>query len=41
MIVPLALVVMVSFYRYQMLVGLVPDFTFENYIDLLTNPTTW
>jgi putative spermidine/putrescine transport system permease protein len=40
-IVPLALVVVVSFYRYQVLVGLVPDFTFKNYIDLLANPTTW
>lgn len=39
--VPLALVVVVSFYRYQVLVGLVPDFTFKNYIDLLANPTTW
>ena len=24
-----------------MLVGLVPDFTLKNYIDILTNPTTW
>jgi len=24
-----------------MLVGLVPDFTFKNYYDLLSNPTTW
>jgi putative spermidine/putrescine transport system permease protein len=40
-IVPLTLVVVVSFYRYQVLVGLVPDFTFKNYIDLLSNPTTW
>src|SRR3712207_8303918 len=31
--VPVALVVVVSFFRYQMLVGIVPDFTFKNYID--------
>ena len=30
-----------SFFRYQMLVGIVPDFTFKNYIDMLSNPTTW
>ena len=40
-VVPLALVVAVSFFRYQVLVGLVPDFTFKNYIDLVSNPTTW
>jgi len=40
-IVPLALVVAVSFFRYQVLVGLVPDFTFKNYIDILSNPTNW
>lgn len=39
--IPVALVVAVSFFRYQMLVGLVPDFVFTNYIDLLSNPTTW
>jgi len=40
-VVPVALVVVVSFFRYQMLVGIVPDFTLRNYIDLLSNPTTW
>ena len=40
-VVPVALVVVVSFFRYQMLVGIVPDFTFKNYVDLLSNPTTW
>ena len=40
-IVPLALVVAVSFFRYQVLVGLVPDFTFKNYIDILSNSTNW
>ena len=40
-VVPVALVVVVSFLRYQMLVGIVPQFTFKNYIDLFSNPTTW
>jgi len=40
-IVPLALVVAVSFFRYQVLVGLVPDFTFKNYVDILSNSTNW
>jgi len=40
-IVPLVLVLVVSFFRYQVLVGLVPDFTFKNYIDILSNPTSW
>ncbi|MBU0582733.1 MAG: ABC transporter permease [Alphaproteobacteria bacterium] len=40
-VVPVGLVVLVSFFRYQMLVGIVPDFTLKNYVDLLTNPTTW
>ena len=40
-IVPLGLVVAVSFFRYQMLVGLVPDFTFKNYVDILSNSTNW
>jgi putative spermidine/putrescine transport system permease protein len=40
-VVPLALVVVVSFFRYQVLVGLVPDFTFRNYAEILTSATTW
>lgn len=40
-LIPVGLVVAVSFFRYQMLVGLVPDFTFKNYYDVLSNPTTW
>ena len=40
-IVPVALVVLVSFFRYQMLVGIVPQFTLKNYVDLIGNPTTW
>jgi len=39
--VPVALVVIVSFFRYQMLVGIVPQFTLKNYVDLLSNLTTW
>jgi putative spermidine/putrescine transport system permease protein len=34
-------VVVVSFFRYQVLVGLVPAFTVKNYVELLSNPTTW
>jgi putative spermidine/putrescine transport system permease protein len=40
-VVPLGLVVAVSFFRYQVLVGMVPDFTLANYIDLIASPTTW
>jgi putative spermidine/putrescine transport system permease protein len=40
-IIPLALVVVVSFFRYQVLVGLVPDFTFKNYVEILSSATTW
>jgi putative spermidine/putrescine transport system permease protein len=40
-VIPVALVVLVSFFHYQMLVGMVPQFTSKNYIDLLSNPTTW
>jgi putative spermidine/putrescine transport system permease protein len=40
-LIPVALVVAVSFFRYQMLVGLLPDFVLTNYIDLIKNPTTW
>lgn len=40
-VIPVALVIAVSFFRYQMLVGMVPDFTFQNYYDILSNPTTW
>jgi putative spermidine/putrescine transport system permease protein len=40
-VVPVALVVLVSFFKYQMLVGIVPKFTLKNYIDLINNPTTW
>jgi putative spermidine/putrescine transport system permease protein len=40
-VVPVALVVLVSFFRYQMLVGIIPQFTLKNYVDILTNPTTW
>jgi len=40
-IVPLILVLVVSVYRYQHLVGIVPGFTLENYADLLTNKVNW
>jgi putative spermidine/putrescine transport system permease protein len=40
-VVPLALVLTVSFYRYQVLVGMVPDFTLRNFFDLLSSVTSW
>jgi putative spermidine/putrescine transport system permease protein len=40
-VVPVGLVVLVSFFRYQMMVGVVAEFTLQNYIDLFNNPTTW
>lgn len=40
-IIPVALVILVSFFRYQMLVGIVPHFTLKNYVDLIYNKTTW
>lgn len=40
-VIPVALVVLVSFFRYQMLVGMVPHFTTGNYVELVSNPTTW
>ena len=39
--VPVVLVIIVSFMKYQMLVGIVAQPTLKNYTDLLTNPTTW
>jgi putative spermidine/putrescine transport system permease protein len=40
-VVPVGPVVLVSFFRYQMMVGVVAEFTLQNYIDLFNNPTTW
>ena len=40
-VVPVLLVIIVSFLKYQMLVGIVAQFTLKNYVDLLINPTTW
>jgi putative spermidine/putrescine transport system permease protein len=40
-VIPVALVILVSFFRYQLLVGMVPQLTSTNYVELLTNPTTW
>lgn len=39
--IPVALVIVVSFLRYQMLVGIIPQFTLKNYADILTNQTNW
>ncbi len=39
--IPVLLVIIVSFLKYQMLVGIVAQPTLKNYTDLLTNPTTW
>jgi putative spermidine/putrescine transport system permease protein len=39
--VPVLLVTIVSFLKYQMLVGIVAQPTLKNYTDLLSNPTTW
>ena len=40
-LVPLALVLVVSVYRYKHLVGIVPDFTLTNYADILSNVVNW
>lgn len=40
-VIPVLLVVIVSFMKYQMLVGIVAQFTLKNYVDLLSNPTTY
>jgi putative spermidine/putrescine transport system permease protein len=40
-VVPLVLVVIVSFYRYSVMTGMVPDFSFDNYLHLLTSASTW
>ena len=40
-IVPMALVVAVSFFDYESCQVLIPDFTLQNYIDVFTDPTTW
>ncbi len=37
LVVPMALVLVVSVYRFVLYTGSVPDFTFENYIDVLTS----
>jgi putative spermidine/putrescine transport system permease protein len=39
--IPVLLVVIVSFLKYQILVGIVAQPTLKNYADLLSNPTTW
>ncbi|MFO1036884.1 MAG: ABC transporter permease [Geminicoccaceae bacterium] len=40
-IVPMALVVVVSFFNYESYQILIPDFTFQNYIDVFTEQVTW
>ncbi|MBV8400005.1 MAG: ABC transporter permease [Acetobacteraceae bacterium] len=40
-VIPVILVVLVSFFRYQMLVGMVPEFISKNYVELLSSPATW
>lgn len=40
-VAPLTLVLVVSFYQYQHLIGIVPDFTLVNYFDVLTNLVNW
>jgi putative spermidine/putrescine transport system permease protein len=40
-LIPVVLVIIVSFLKYQMLVGIVAQPTLKNYTDLLSNPTTW
>jgi putative spermidine/putrescine transport system permease protein len=39
--VPVALVLIVSFFRYQMLVGIVPEVTLRNYTDVLFSRSNW
>lgn len=40
-VVPMALVVAVSFFGYESYQVLIPDFTFQNYLDVFTEATTW
>ena len=40
-LVPMALVVVVSFFNYESYELLIPDFTWQNYLDVFTSETTW
>ena len=40
-IVPLLLVITVSFFRYKVFVGMVPAFSLDNYTEIFSNPTSW
>ena len=40
-IVPMLLVIVVSFFGYESYQVLIPDFTFQNYIDVFTEQVTW
>jgi putative spermidine/putrescine transport system permease protein len=39
-VVPLALVFVVSFFEFDMITGVVPSFTLQNYLDILGSPIT-
>ncbi|MGH6898214.1 MAG: ABC transporter permease [Geminicoccaceae bacterium] len=39
-VVPLALVFVVSFFEFDMITGVVPTFTLQNYVDIFTSPIT-
>jgi putative spermidine/putrescine transport system permease protein len=39
-VIPLALVFVVSFFEFDMVTGVVPSFTLQNYLDLLGSPIT-
>jgi putative spermidine/putrescine transport system permease protein len=39
-VVPLALVFVVSFFEFDMITGVVPSFTLQNYFDIFTSPIT-
>src|SRR5690606_5042731 len=40
-VVPMLLVVVVSFFNYETYQILIPDFTFQNYIDVFGEAVTW
>ncbi|MGD9536015.1 MAG: ABC transporter permease [Alphaproteobacteria bacterium] len=39
-LIPLAMIVVVSFFQYDMITGIVPAFSFENFAELFTNMNT-
>ena len=40
LVVPLALVLVVSFFEFDMITGVVPAFTLQNYVDIFASPIT-